>query len=199
MSNFASTIDKEQLQSLETAVFPGKIVLLDAEEISPELEEIFRAEKLWGFDTESKPVFKKGAKNRIALIQMATKDTCYLVRLSKQFPSVLTEIFNNPEVMKVGLSSKDDFLQLRSICKDLKPQNVVELQSMVKSYGIEELSLQKIYAILFGQRISKTQRLSNWQAPELSEAQQQYAAMDAWSVREIYLKLQEFTPQAVRE
>ncbi|MBO7233049.1 MAG: 3'-5' exonuclease domain-containing protein 2 [Bacteroidales bacterium] len=199
MSNFASTIDKEQLQSLETAVFPGKIVLLDAEEISPELEEIFRAEKLWGFDTESKPVFKKGAKNRIALIQMATKDTCYLVRLSKQFPPVLTEIFNNPEVMKVGLSSKDDFLQLRSICKDLKPQNVVELQSMVKSYGIEELSLQKIYAILFGQRISKTQRLSNWQAPELSEAQQQYAAMDAWSVREIYLKLQEFTPQAVRE
>ena len=199
MSNFASTIDTEQLQSLETAVFPGKIVLLDAEEISPELEEIFRAEKLWGFDTESKPVFKKGAKNRIALIQMATKDTCYLVRLSKQFPPVLTEIFNNPEVMKVGLSSKDDFLQLRSICKDLKPQNVVELQSMVKSYGIEELSLQKIYAILFGQRISKTQRLSNWQAPELSEAQQQYAAMDAWSVREIYLKLQEFTPQAVRE
>lgn len=199
MSNFASTIDKEQLQSLETAVFPGKIVLLDAEEISPELEEIFRAEKLWGFDTESKPVFKKGAKNRIALIQMATKDTCYLVRLSKQFPPVLTEIFNNPEVMKVGLSSKDDFLQLRSICKDLKPQNVVELQSMVKSYGIEELSLQKIYAILFGQRISKTQRLSNWQAPELSEAQQQYAAMDAWSVREIYLKLQGLTPQAVRE
>ncbi|MBO5818573.1 MAG: 3'-5' exonuclease domain-containing protein 2 [Bacteroidales bacterium] len=199
MSNFASTIDKEQLQSLETAVFPGKIVLLDAEEISPELEEIFRAEKLWGFDTESKPVFKKGAKNRIALIQMATKDTCYLVRLSKQFPPVLTEIFNNPEVMKVGLSSKDDFLQLRSICKDLKPQNVVELQSMVKSYGIEELSLQKIYAILFGQRISKTQRLSNWQAPELSEAQQQYAAMDAWSVREIYLKLQEITPQAGRE
>lgn len=199
MSNFASTIDKEQLQSLETAVFSGKIVLLDAEEISPELEEIFRAEKLWGFDTESKPVFKKGAKNRIALIQMATKDTCYLVRLSKQFPPVLTEIFNNPEVMKVGLSSKDDFLQLRSICKDLKPQNVVELQSMVKSYGIEELSLQKIYAILFGQRISKTQRLSNWQAPELSEAQQQYAAMDAWSVREIYLKLQGLTPQAVRE
>ena len=199
MSNFASTIDKEQLQSLETAVFPGKIVLLDAEEISPELEDIFRAEKLWGFDTESKPVFKKGAKNRIALIQMATKDTCYLVRLSKQFPPVLTEIFNNPEVMKVGLSSKDDFLQLRSICKDLKPQNVVELQSMVKSYGIEELSLQKIYAILFGQRISKTQRLSNWQAPELSEAQQQYAAMDAWSVREIYLKLQGLTPQAVRE
>lgn len=199
MSNFASTIDKEQLQSLETAVFPGKIVLLDAEEITPELEEIFRAEKLWGFDTESKPVFKKGAKNRIALIQMATKDTCYLVRLSKQFPPVLTEIFNNPEVMKVGLSSKDDFLQLRSICKDLKPQNVVELQSMVKSYGIEELSLQKIYAILFGQRISKTQRLSNWQAPELSEAQQQYAAMDAWSVREIYLKLQGLTPQAVRE
>lgn len=199
MSNFASTIDKEQLQNLETAVFPGKIVLLDAEEITPELEEIFRAEKLWGFDTESKPVFKKGAKNRIALIQMATKDTCYLVRLSKQFPPVLTEIFNNPEVMKVGLSSKDDFLQLRSICKDLKPQNVVELQSMVKSYGIEELSLQKIYAILFGQRISKTQRLSNWQAPELSEAQQQYAAMDAWSVREIYLKLQELTPQAVRE
>lgn len=195
----ASTIDKEELQQLQTALFPGKIVLLNADEIDEKLEETWRAVRLWGFDTESKPIFKKGAKNKVALIQMATEDTCYLVRLSKQFPPVLKEIFNNPDVIKVGLSSKDDFLQLRSICKDLKPAAVVEIQSIVKQYGIEELSLQKIYAILFGKRISKTQRLSNWQAPELSEAQQQYAAMDAWAVREIYLKLQSLTPQATHE
>lgn len=195
----ASTIDKEELQQLPTALFPGKIVLLNADEIDEKLEETWRAVRLWGFDTESKPIFKKGAKNKVALIQMATEDTCYLVRLSKQFPPVLKEIFNNPDVIKVGLSSKDDFLQLRSICKDLKPAGVVEIQSIVKQYGIEELSLQKIYAILFGKRISKTQRLSNWQAPELSEAQQQYAAMDAWAVREIYLKLQSLTPQAAHE
>lgn len=197
--SIASTIDKETLQSLETAVFPGKIVLLDAQEISPEIETVLRAEKLWGFDTESKPVFQKGAKNRIALIQMSTQDTCYLIRLHRQFPEVLKDIFNDASIVKVGLSSKDDFLQLRSICKELNPQNVVEIQSIVKSYGIEDMSLQKIYAILFGKRISKTQRLSNWQAPELSEAQQQYAAMDAWAVREIYMKLQSLTPQAIHE
>lgn len=197
--SIASTIDKETLQSLETAVFPGKIVLLDAQEISPEIETVLRSEKLWGFDTESKPVFQKGAKNRIALIQMSTQDTCYLIRLHRQFPEVLKDIFNDASIVKVGLSSKDDFLQLRSICKELNPQNVVEIQSIVKSYGIEDMSLQKIYAILFGKRISKTQRLSNWQAPELSEAQQQYAAMDAWAVREIYMKLQSLTPQAIHE
>lgn len=199
MSTLASSIDKETLQSLETAVFPGKIVLLEANDISPEVEAALRAEKLWGFDTESKPVFQKGAKNRIALIQMSTQDTCYLIRLQRHFPEVLKDIFNDASIVKVGLSSKDDFLQLRSICKELKPQNVVEIQSMVKAYGIEDLSLQKIYAILFGQRISKTQRLSNWQAPELSDAQQQYAAMDAWAVRQIYLKLQRLRPQTTLE
>ncbi len=196
MLNFPSNIDKEELQALPQAEFPGKIVLLDAGRISPEVEAVLRSERLWGFDTESKPVFQKGAKNRVALIQMSAADTCYLIRLHKHFPEVLKDIFNNPDIVKVGLSSKDDFMQLRTICKDLAPQNVVEIQSMVKDYGIEDLSLQKIYAILFGRCISKSQRLSNWQAPELSDAQQQYAAMDAWAVREIYLKLQTLTPEA---
>lgn len=196
--NIPATIDKEELQLLQPAQFPGEIIVLAASEIDEELEAKWRKVKLWGFDTESKPVFKKGAKNKVALIQMATQDTCYLIRLQKHFPDILKEIFNDAAVMKVGLSSKDDFLQLRSICKDLKPQNVVEIQSIVKQYGIEELSLQKIYALLFGKKISKTQRLSNWQAPELTLAQQQYAAMDAWAVREIYMKLQTLTPQTVR-
>lgn len=190
MSDFAPTIDKETLQALPQAHFPGKIVLLKAEDISPELQASMRAEKIWGFDTESKPSFQKGTKNRVALIQMSNKDTCYLIRLNKVFPEVLRDIFNDPDVLKVGLSSRDDFLRLRSICKDLNPQNVAELQSMVKDYGIQELSLQKVYAIVFGERMSKAQRLSNWQAEVLTQAQQEYAALDAWSVREIYLKLQ---------
>ena len=101
----------------------------------------------------------------------------------------MNDLFNNPNIIKVGLSSKDDFLHLRAASKNFKPQNVVELQSYVTSFGIEDMSLQKIYAIVFGQRISKVQQLSNWEAEELSEAQRQYAALDAWAVRQIYLKL----------
>ena len=121
-----------------------------------------------------------------------TSDDCWLIRLAGHpIPQILADLFNSPDVTKVGLSSKDDFHQLRAVCPDFAPQGVVELQSIVKDYGIEEMSLQKIYAILFGRRISKAQRLSNWEADELSESQQQYAALDAWAVRQIYLRLLE--------
>jgi len=70
-----------------------------------------------------------------------------------------------------------------------KPANFVDIQTIAQSYGILELSLQKIYAILFGKKISKSQRLSNWESPELTEQQQRYAATDAWASLQIYLQL----------
>ena len=187
---YQATIEKEKIKTLPQAKFNGKIILMNEDEISAETVAHLNSQRLIGFDTESKPSFVKGEKNRVALIQVACEKDCYLFRLNtKELSPVLNDLFNNPNIIKVGLSSKDDFLHLRAASKNFKPQNVVELQSYVTSFGIEDMSLQKIYAIVFGQRISKVQQLSNWEAEELSEAQRQYAALDAWAVRQIYLKL----------
>lgn len=190
LMDYQPTIDKETLQDLPLEKFTGRIHLYEADAIPSEVAAAWLREPLIGFDTESKPVFVRGTRSRVSLIQLATADECWLVRLAGHpFPKILADLFNTPKVTKVGLSSKDDFHQLRAVCPGLAPQGVVELQSMVRDYGIEEMSLQKIYAILFGLRISKAQRLSNWEAEELTEAQQQYAALDAWAVRQIYLRL----------
>ena len=90
--------------------------------------------------------------------------------------------------MKIGLSLRDDFNSLRKRV-EINPQNFLDIQSLVLQYGIEEASLQKIYAILFGKKISKGQRLSNWETDILTEQQKRYAALDAWACLQIYKQL----------
>ena len=124
------------------------------------------------------------------MLQISTRDTCFLFRLNRiGIPDFLEEFLLN-DVLKIGLSLRDDFNMLRRANKkDPRVGNWIELQDYVGRFGIEEKSLQKIYAILFGKKISKSQRLSNWEADVLTEAQQQYAATDAWATLEIYMKL----------
>jgi len=145
-----------------------------------------------GVDTETRPSFRKGAVNKVALLQVSTYDTCFLFRLNHLgLPDFLEEFLQN-DVLKIGLSLKDDFAMLRRRNqKDPRMGNWVELQDYVASFGIEEKSLQKIYALLFQEKISKSQRLSNWEADTLTEAQQLYAATDAWACVRIYQYLEE--------
>lgn len=140
-----------------------------------------------GVDTETRPSFRKGTTHKVALLQISTHDTCFLFRLNRLgLPDFLEEFLQN-DVLKVGLSLKDDFAMLRRRnTKDPRTGNWIELQDYVPRFGIEEKSLQKIYALLFGKKISKSQRLSNWEAEVLTEAQQAYAATDAWACVEIY-------------
>ena len=144
-----------------------------------------------GVDTETRPSFKKGKVNSVALLQVATSDTCFLFRLNRiGIPDFLEEFLQN-DVLKIGLSLRDDFFNMlrRANNKDPRVGNWIELQDYVSRFGIQEKSLQKIYAILFGEKISKSQRLSNWEADVLTEAQQQYAATDAWATLRIYQRL----------
>ena len=139
-----------------------------------------------GFDTETRPAFKKGQKHKVALMQISTVDRCYLFRLNKiGMSEELKAFLENPDVLKIGLSVHDDFTVLRR-SSELDPKGFVDLQDMVKNFEITDISLQKIYAIIFGERISKSQRLTNWEADSLSEAQQAYAALDAWACLKIY-------------
>ncbi len=189
-----NTISKDQISLLPTAVFPGRIIVVqtgnDVEKATSYLEK----QSLIGFDTETRPTFTKGMQRIIALMQLSTEDSCFLFRLNYiDIPDSLKQILANPEIKKIGLSLKDDFSAIRKRMP-LEPRNFIELQSFVKKFGIEDNSLQRIYAILFGEKISKGQRLSNWEADILSESQQKYAALDAWACLRIYKKLIHLNP-----
>ncbi len=148
-----------------------------------------RTQKAVGFDTETKPTFRKGQTNTVALIQISTLDHSFLFRLNKLgFFTELREFMECEEVMKVGLSLKDDFHVLHKIA-EFEPRNFIDLQSIVKSFHISDSSLQKIYGILFNGRISKSQRLSNWEASQLTSGQMAYASIDAWACLRIYYYL----------
>lgn len=185
-------ISKEIIATLPIETFPGKIVVIDTPSRAAHAVEQLSHEKIIGFDTETRPTFKKGHSNQVALMQLSTHDTCYLFRINRiGFTPLLKQLLENEEILKVGISLKDDFCMLGRLNNgQFTPRNFVELQKVVKRYGIEDQSLQKIYAIVLGKKISKGQRLSNWEADHLTDSQQLYAATDAWSCIKIYEALQ---------
>ena len=179
-------ISKEQVNELPIEVFQGEIIVIDKVEDVPEAVEYLKRHAKLGFDTETRPVFRKNVTRKVALMQLSTKDKCFLFRLNKiKYPDILDEVICNNEIMKIGLSLRDDFAALRQR-SDCPPQNFVDLQNLVKEYNIKDMSLQKIYAILFNKKIAKNQRLSNWEAKVLKDSQKMYAAIDAWACLRIY-------------
>ena len=180
------TISKEQIAELTVEKFNGRIVVVDHEEKIADALNYLSIQQALGFDTETKPAFKRGQVHKVALLQLATHEACFLFRLNKiGYPDELEAIMVNPAIRKIGLSLRDDFAAIHKRSAR-KPENFIDLQVFVDKFGIDDNSLQKIYAILFGKKISKSQRLSNWEAPELTLAQQSYAAIDAWACLRIY-------------
>jgi ribonuclease D len=190
VNNLQSTITKEELAGLEPEAFCGRIIVADNALDARKAVEFLSRSAMLGFDTESRPSFRKGSRQTVALVQIATADTCVLFRSNKGhgFYPALVELLTNPDILKIGLSLRDDF---NSISRNhhFVPLGFIDLQDMVHNYGIEELSLTKIYAILFGKKISKGQRLTNWEAGQLTELQKRYAALDAWACLKIYERL----------
>lgn len=194
-----STISKEEIATLPPATFPGRIIVVQTEKDAQKATSFLEQHRIIGFDTETRPSFKKGLVRTIALMQLSTEDTCFLFRLNFiDIPECLIHILVNPDIKKIGLSLKDDFSAIRKRMQ-LEPKNFIELQAFVKKFGIEDNGLQRIYAILFGEKISKSQRLSNWEADVLTEAQQKYASLDAWACLKIYNKLMRLNPSLSKE
>lgn len=187
-----SKITKEELESLPIVEYVGNIIVVnDFEQASKAVAAIRESHALIGFDTETRPSFQKGVSHKVALIQLSVNDTAYLFRLKKMggLGDDLKNLLEDPSCIKVGLATNDDFNNLRKWNKSLSQKGVIEIQGMVKNYGIEDMSLAKIYGILFGLKISKRQRLTNWDAEELTDKQTQYAALDAAACVEIYNEL----------
>ena len=182
---------KEEVNEMPKVVFEGQMFVVDTPEQADYAVRYLSQFDLLGIDSETRPAFKRGEIHKVALLQIATDERCYMFRLNKFGMTLpLINLMENPHIVKVGLSLRDDFMMLHQRA-EFEPRGVIELQTYVTQFGIKDLSLQKIYANLFGQKISKAQRLSNWEADELTIPQQQYASIDAWACIQIYRKLEE--------
>ncbi|RKV85694.1 MAG: 3'-5' exonuclease domain-containing protein 2 [Bacteroidetes bacterium] len=186
---YPAKIDKDIVRELPVAQTDCEIEVIDsANEVATAVDCLMQ-EEVVGFDTETKPSFTHGKSNKIALMQISTAKKCFLFRLQMIGKSeALKNFLENEKIKKIGLALHGDLRNLR-VWDKFTPKNFIDLQKVVIQYGIEELGLQRIYAIIFGKKISKSQQLSNWEAKILNQAQQIYAATDAWACREIYLKL----------
>lgn len=192
MIRIKNTVNKTEIAELPKELFEGRVYVIYTEADADKAVDYLSQYKIVGVDTETRPSFKKGEVHKVALLQISTEDTCFLFRLNKiGMPLSLQEFLTN-DVLKIGLSLKDDFMKLQKR-KNVHAEegNWIELQDYVGRFGIEDRSLQKIYANLFGKKISKNQRLTNWEAETLTEAQIQYAATDAWACVKIYNRLAE--------
>ena len=188
--NFNSSITKEDISSLPVEQFPGQTIVVDTMKSVRKAITYLSTFEYVGFDTETRPNFSKKQHHKVALIQIATPEYCFLFRLNKLggIPPQLEAFLKDGSIIKVGLSLLDDFHNIRKITR-FESGSFIDLQKIVPSFGIKDASLQKIYAILFGKKISKRMRLTNWEADVLTDAQKQYAALDAWACLMIYQKL----------
>jgi ribonuclease D len=190
MSNiYKENLTVEELAGHEVSWFKGEIVLVDNlktfREVFPRLLE----SDLLGFDTETRPTFKKGKRNTVSLIQLSTEFLACLIRINKiGIPDELALLLSDPSIIKAGVAVHDDIKFLKSV-KKFNPEGFIDLQNMVKDFGIQSAGLKKLSAIVLGFRISKRQQVTDWEAEKLTEAQMIYAATDAWVCYQIYRKL----------
>ena len=187
---FKTSITKEEIAELPIEEFNGQIEIVQTIEEAKKALEILKEQKLLGFDSETKPSFVKGKINNVCLIQLSTLSTCYLFRINMadMLSDIISEIMENENIMKIGLSLKDDFSGINKL-QNFSPNNFIDLQKYGKPFGITDNSLSKIYAIVFNKKISKSQRLTNWEAETLTDKQMKYAALDAWAALVIYQQL----------
>ena len=188
-NKYPENITIEELKGYELSWFKGEIIVVDDLEKFREVFPRLKNSRILGFDTETKPSFKKGRKNKVSLIQLSNGELACLFRINKTgMPQELANLLSNPEVIKVGVAIHDD-IKIISNIKKFSPSGFIDLQSYVRDFGIQSSGLKKLAAIILGFRISKRQQVTDWEAVQLTEAQQLYAATDAWVCFEIYEKL----------
>ena len=184
-----SKYDKGRIGELPRVLFQGRIFVVLHEAEAQKAVRYLLSQEILGVDTETRPSFQKGSMHQVALLQVASYDVCFLFRLNHlgMSPSV-RKLLEDRKVPKIGLSLTDDMHQLHRL-GEFEPGHFIDLQDCVREIGVEDLSLQKLYANFFGQRISKREQLTNWEADILSDKQKLYAATDAWACIMLYEEL----------
>ena len=181
--------DKTALAQLPVETFQGRIIVVLTASQTERAVSFLLSQRLLGLDTETRPSFRKGHQYTVSLLQVSTEDTCFLFRLNHTgLTPALRRLLEDETVDKVGLSWHDDLNALHKLGR-FRTGRFIDIQDMVKEVGIEDLGLQKLYANLFGLKISKRQQLSNWEADILNDKQKSYAATDAWACLQLYKEL----------
>lgn len=186
---YQNEISKEEVAGLDLIQYEGPICVIDSEEgFQKEIERI-KQEEVLGFDTETRPSFKKGKVYPTSLIQISSLDRAWIIRVNRLgYPKRLLDLLSGEIPMKIGLGLQDDLRRLRADFQ-FEPHGFMDLQHYVEAFRIDEKGLKKISGIVLNRRISKSQQVSNWDADVLSEAQIRYAATDAWICLMIYNSL----------
>lgn len=180
-------ISKKEINSLPFISFNGQICLCDNEKKINDAAKELKKEKIIGFDTETKPSFKKGEYYSPSLLQLASAKTVYLIHLKKSpITSPIIKIFENKNIIKTGVAIQRDILDLKKVTS-FNSQNFIELSEIAKKNGVENLGLRSLTALFFGSKLSKKEQVSNWARSKLTDSQIKYAATDAWISRELYV------------
>lgn len=199
VNNFIDKISNEQTALLPAIEFRGEIRLVEHERDIADACKLLAQQPLIGFDTETRPSFRPGVTFRVSLLQLSTPTVCYLFRLNKiPLAKPILQLLESKEVLKIGADVAGDLRSLRQI-RHFRDGGFVDLQTIAPQWGIGEKSLRKLSAIVLGQRVSKAQRLSNWEATTLTDKQQLYAATDAWVCTRIYEQLLRTPKKPIRK
>lgn len=188
-NDFTDKISNEQTAQLPAVEFRGEIRVIEHERDIAAACKYLRRQPVIGFDTETRPSFRPGVMFRVSLLQLSSPEVCYLFRLNKiPLAKPILQLLEDKDTLKIGADVAGDLRSLRKI-RHFRDGGFVDLQSIAAEWGIEEKSLRKLSAIVLGRRVSKAQRLSNWEAATLTEKQRLYAATDAWVCTRIYDRL----------
>ncbi len=189
MNRFSENISKGELNKLPLRAFEGNIVVIENSKQAKTIIPYLKNQDILGFDTETKPSFKKGVRHKVAVLQLATKDEAFIFRLNENgLLNHIVDILSDDSIVKTGVAIHDDIKALQKK-EDFTPKGFIDLQKYVKKFGIKDAGLRKLTGNILGFRISKRERLSNWEKTELSKSQLKYAATDAWVAYEIYEEL----------
>ncbi len=184
------TITREELVQLAVRRYDGPVRLITAPEELERARHDIRHERVIGFDTETRPTFRKGQSHLPSLVQIATARAVYLFQLQRlDCSAALAEALSNPAIIKAGVAPAHDLLKLQTVFP-FEPKNILDLGAVVQRHGIKQSGIRNLAGMFLGFRITKGSRTSNWARPVLSPSQITYAATDAWICRELYLHFQ---------
>ncbi|MEX0330002.1 MAG: 3'-5' exonuclease [Puniceicoccaceae bacterium] len=189
-------ITKDEINALPLRSYEGPVTIVDSDQKLKEALKAIRREKVLGFDTESRPSFKKGQNFPASLIQLGGAKQVWLFQIQKfENMESLWKILANRDIIKAGVAIADDIKKLQELI-DFKPAGFVEIADLTQKAGILNTGLRSLAGLLLNFRISKRAQVSNWARSQLTEAQVQYAATDAWVSRELYCHMQKMKKRA---